>query len=185
MIESNDETMPEELNTETPVSQGVMFTTMLLLICGLLLTSAMLLHYGLKQTDDEGKTISGLTLALEMMRSRASSDLIPGSPTTSAAETESPSAPVAGKIDATDEKTGFNLKGLFSKSNDGSVRWPRLKLTGFGLPSQGQVGFALINGKHVVEGGSINNVKLVEILEHGVVVEYKGETKTLIVELTD
>ena len=43
-------------------------------------------------------------------------------------------------------------------------------------------GFAIINGKRVLVGTSIGDVKLVEILNHGALVEYKGEQKMLTVD---
>ncbi len=59
-----------------------------------------------------------------------------------------------------------------------------MELTGFGIPADGEIGFAIINGKYVVEGGEANGTTVVEIFEHGVRVEYKGETKTLAIDLT-
>lgn len=71
---------------------------------------------------------------------------------------------------------------LFGGSS--SVRWPKLKLTGFGRAADGEGGFAIINGDQVLLNNYIDDVKLVEIRAHGAVVEYKGEQKLLTVDHT-
>lgn len=186
MTELNKEsTIPENDNESlSPAKPGIMFITILLLISGLLLASTMLIHYGLAGTDENGEPISGLTHVIAMLKSKPapkqtdSGALAPKQEIRSAESStntqETGSAPA-----------GFSLKGLFSKNGSGTVHWPRLKLDGFGLPAKGEEGFAIINGKHVGKGGTINDVVLIEILAQGVVVEYKGETKTLIVEMTN
>jgi len=186
VIEPNDEPTlhTNDNDVDAKASPGVMFTTILLLIGGLLLTSAMLIHYGLKGTDENGESISGLTRFVKMTQGGSAKNTanpetqIPTSPSFSTEPpTNTPPIPV--------KSSGFSFKSLFSKESSDSVRWPRLELNGFGLPSRGEVGFAILNGQHVVEGSTIKGVVLKEILAHGVVVEYKGETKTLIVEMTD
>ncbi len=187
MIELNNEpTLHENDNdAEAASPAGVMFITILLLIGGLLLTSAMFIHYGFKGTGENGESISGLTRVLEMAKSNLASDRAEqelSATTPKALPADSP----ADTPDTAAKPSGFNLKNLFSKNGNGSIRWPRLKLAGFGLPADGEVGFAIINGKHIIEGSTINGgVTLVEILSYGVLVEYKGETKTLIVEIAD
>lgn len=177
MIEPNKE--PDHDIDVPTASTGLMFTTFLLLISGLLLTSAMFLHYGLAETGETGETLSGLTRTWTMAKR-----------TPSNAQSVPSEIPVAHTPSATTQKdaaaqsSGFSLKNLFSKNSTSPAHWPRLKLAGFGRPSEGEIGFAIINGKHIAEGGTISGVTLVEILGHGVVVEYKGETKTLIVEMT-
>lgn len=186
MTEPTDEPTLREKDPDakTPTSTGVMFTTILLLIGGLLLSSIMLLHYGQKNTDENGKPISGLTRFVGM--TKISSEKKPLDPKTQPPSPQSLSAvPSTNTQDTVVKSSGFNLKNLFSRNSSSSVRWPRLKLVGFGLPSDGELGFAIINGKHVIEGSTINGVTLKDILAHGVLVEYKGETKTLIVEMTD
>lgn len=186
MIEPNDEPTlhTRDNDVDAKASPGVMFTTILLLIGGLLLTSVMLIHYGLKGTDENGEPISGLTRFVEITKSRSAKKPAntetknPSSPSFTTETSPSTSPAVA-------KSSKFSFKNLFSKEGGDSVRWPRLELNGFGLPSKGEVGFAIINGQHVVEGSTIKGVVLKEILAHGVVVEYKGETKTLIVEMTD
>lgn len=162
-------------DAETTASTGVIFTTILLLIGGLLLTSAMLFYYGLKGAGENAESISGLTQIWELATSK---------PTQAQTKPEIDTLPVATTTpDAEAKPAGISFKNIFSKEGTGSVRWPRLKLAGFGLPSDGEVGFAIINGKQIIEGNTIGDVTLVEILDHGVIVEYKGETKTLIVEM--
>jgi len=81
------------------------------------------------------------------------------------------------------EQKDESLPGFFSfPRNDGSVRWPKLKLTGCGASADGSGGFAIINGRHVMIGETISKVTLVEVLppQHAVV-EYKGEQKKLTV----
>ncbi len=185
MIEPNDNSTlhTRDNDVDAKASPGVMFTTILLLIGGLLLTSIMLIHYGLKGTDENGEPISGLTRFVEITKSESvkkTANPATDAPSSPSFTTEAPvhTPPTAVK------SSKFSFKNLFSKEGD-SVRWPRLELNGFGLPSKGEVGFAIINGQHVIEGSTIKGVVLKEILAHGVVVEYKNETKTLIVEMTD
>ena len=74
-------------------------------------------------------------------------------------------------------------KKNFTKSPRKKVRWPKLKLTAFGKSSDGQSGFAKINGQYVLPGGLIGGkVRLVEIRPHDVVVEYQGETRSLTID---
>lgn len=184
MTELNNEPaiLENDSDTESTVSAGVMFTTILLLIGGLTLSSAMLIHYGFKGTAENGESISGLTRAWEMAKNKPSENKTGEEASLPIPQTPPADSPAT--TQASEEKpTGFNLKDLFSKEGR-PIRWPRLKLSGFGLPSDGEVGFAIINGKHVVEGGMIGDVMLLEILGHGVEVGYKGETKILIVEMT-
>jgi hypothetical protein len=75
----------------------------------------------------------------------------------------------------------MSVKRFFPRDN-AEVRWPKLKLTGFGRSADGEGGFGIINEKHVLKGQEISGVKLVEIRAHGVVLEYKGERKTLAVD---
>ncbi len=95
----------------------------------------------------------------------------------SGAETE-PSASTGSNPSDSSFKKFFSGGG----GGDGSVRWPKLKVTGFGTSADAEGGFAIINGKHVLVNTFIGEVKLVEIRTHGAVVEYKGEQKILPVE---
>ncbi len=171
MTELSNEPSIHENDTETErsPSTGVMLVSILLLIAGFLLASAMLIHYGTKGKAENGYPMPGLSQTLERAKGRIAS-------AKTDAETPAPDKPQATATKP--KKTG--TKGFFH----GGVRWPRLKLTGFGIPADGEIGFAIINGKYVVDGEKANGVTVVEIFEHGVRVEYKGETKTLSVDLT-
>jgi len=169
-IPENDNIAPE------PSSPWVVLISMLLLISLLVLSSAMLVHYAM---DGKGGTIrESIFEFAKLMEKRTESSARPGQ-IEEQQKTESGNvAPAASKpADST-------IKRFFSGRGNGTIRWPKLKLSGFGIPSNGEVGFAIINGKHVVAGSTVNGATLVEILGHGVLVEYKGETKTLIVEMT-
>lgn len=180
MTESNTEPAIRKNDAETAASPGAMFTTILLLIGGLLLTSSMLIHYGMRTTDENGESISRLIHLLETAK-RKSGGILQGSKTNGSkpfpADTSSKTQ------DTVEKPSGFSFRNLFEKG--GKERWPRLKLDGFGQPSKGKVGFAIINGKQIVEGGTIKGATVVKILDQGVLVEYKGETKTLIIEMFD
>ena len=167
----NTPPMPENDNIATePSSPWVMIISMLLLISLLVLSSAMLVHYAM---DGKEGTIKESVFEFAKLMEKG---------TESTARTEQ--AEGEALAPATSNPSDSVIKKFFSGRGNGTVRWPRLKLSGFGIPSDGEVGFAIINGKHVVAGSTVNGATLVEILVHGVLVEYKGETKTLIVEIT-
>ena len=63
------------------------------------------------------------------------------------------------------------------------MKWPKLKLEGFGKSADGEGGFAIINGKQILVGGSIGDVKVLQIKTHGVLVELENEQRVLSVEL--
>ncbi len=56
-------------------------------------------------------------------------------------------------------------------------KWPELKLTGFA--SAGGQKMVVINGKMLSPGGRIRGVRIIQIGEEQVVVEYQGEQRTL------
>lgn len=186
MTELNNEPAFHENDNEAhpPAAPRVMFITILLMISGLLLTSVMLIHYGLKSTDENGQPISGLSNIKTMLKSKPAPPQSDPKPRASVPAPQPVEPPENTEKTTSSKPEGFNIKNLFSMAGNGNVRWPRLRLTGFGLPATGEAGFAIINGKHIAEGSTINGVVLVEILAEGVVVQYKGETKKLIVEMT-
>ncbi len=159
-----------------------MLITMLLLISVLILTSAMLMHYalegkgGAEGTDkfsfakllEKGKSIS-TQLATNQQQEVRQDEPVTAAATPTPTETKS---------------TRFGFNRFFGGGGPKSVRWPKLKLTGFGQSADGEGGFAILGGKHVMEGSEIGGVRVVEIRTHGVVVEYKGEQKTLSLELS-
>lgn len=71
-------------------------------------------------------------------------------------------------------------------SREKAVRWPKLKLSGFGTSADGSGDFAFINNKRVHPGQLIDEkVLLVEVRADDVIVEYQGETKTLSLQFRD
>jgi hypothetical protein len=147
-----------------------MLTTLLLLIGGLLLSSAMLIHYGLQSrsgTEGSGFSLAGL---MEQGRDFAAKTKL-----------QPLEEPVTNSVtEAVPEDLG--IKKFFPASN-GNVKWPKLKLTGCGRGVDADGGFAIINEKQILVGNQIGDVTLVEIRTHGVVVELDGEQKTLTVDL--
>ncbi len=161
-IPENDNIPPES------VSPWVMFISMLLLISVLILSSAMLVHYAMDGKEGPAKeSVFDFAKLIE-----AGKEFF----------TKGEKQNTEGKTAVA--PTASTVKTFFSGGENRAVRWPKLKLTGFGIPSNSKIGFAIINGKHLIVGGTINGATLVEILDHGVLVEYKGETKTLIIEIT-
>jgi len=69
------------------------------------------------------------------------------------------------------------------EQRENTVRWPKLKVTGFGTSTDIDGSFAIINGQRVLLNHYINGVQLVEIRAHDIVVEYKGERRILADEL--
>ncbi|MEN8255462.1 MAG: hypothetical protein ABFR33_08330 [Verrucomicrobiota bacterium] len=135
----------------------------------------MLMHYAM---DGKEGTAKGFTLDFTklMEKGKDFSAKAQADKKQAATENEPPAA--------TDSKPADSIFKKFFSRGDGAVRWPKLKLTGFGTPSGNDSGFAIINGKHVVVGGTVNGATLVRILEYGVLLEYKGERKVVIVEVT-
>ena len=152
-------------------SSRVMITTMLLLISGLILTSVILLHYAFDmQSNGDGSRISLFNFEGLIEQGRAWS-----------AKSESIQAQEAAEP-AEQEAGDSTVKRLFSGGSDGSVRWPKLKLSGFGKSSDAEGAFAIINGRHVLVNTYLDEVKLIEVRTYGAVVEYRGERKYLTVE---
>jgi len=173
VIKLNNEPTSSESQSEGSArpSAGVMFVTILLLISGILLTSVMLFHYSVGGSKTSGESLS----KLQQKRKTAASQT--NTPAVQASEpVVAPTPPSTPK-----KKSGFSFKKLFSSP----AHWPRLELTGFGLPANGELGFAIINGKHVIEGTRIKEVTLVGILDYGVQVEFNGETKILTIDTSN
>ena len=169
---SNTPPSPEnDPATSKASSPWVMLISMLLLIAVLILSSVMLVHYAMGGKEGEtGKSTFSFANLIEKGKA-LSTQSEPGAEQQPENQSET-----------TDFKPAEpGMKRFFS--GEGSVRWPRLKLTGFGKGSGGQSGFAIINGEQVLVNTPINGAMLVEILDQGVVMEYKGEQKTLTVKL--
>jgi hypothetical protein len=169
--------IPENDNmTPAPSSPWVMLISMLLLISGLILSSAMLVHYAM-----DGKEGAAWDSFFDLAKQFAMEEGEEFSARTQAKQ--------SGSENESSASTGSNPSDLSFKKffsggggGDGTVRWPKLKVTGFGTSADAEGGFAIINGKHVLVNTFIGEVKLVEIRTHGAVVEYKGEQKILPVE---
>lgn len=155
-------------------SPWVMFISMALLICGLLLASAMLLHYALQKHG--GADGSGFNFAQVAEKARALMESKAGAANAGHGQEKPPAAQMEGDL------ADLAVKKFFSPSGDG-VKWPRLKLEGFGKATDGKGGFAIINGKQTLVGETIGDVKLVEVRTQGVLVELGDEQRFLSVEL--
>ncbi|MEA2069275.1 MAG: general secretion pathway protein GspB [Verrucomicrobiota bacterium] len=164
----------EQAKIEEPRQHGAMLVTLLLLICGFLMASFMMLHYGLQARHPEGKSIGFDLAALKEKGTVYAARL---------KATEKPGKEEPPVQEATTLPNDSSIKNLFGKL-DGKVRWPKLKLTGFGSSTDGSGGFAIINGKQVHPGQLIDKkARLAEIRSQDVVVEYMGETRTLTVDV--
>ena len=152
---------------EKGTPSGVMLTTMLLLIGGLLLTSTLMVNHALgsKNSTDENP----FTFSIDSLIKKGSTytDQI----------TTSYKQAVAQIPDT--EKKGTDM---FSFVNGDKDRWPKLELTGFGRAANSKDNFAIINNQPVLLNQEIGKVTLVEIRARNVVVEYKGERKTLAID---
>ncbi|VGO14948.1 hypothetical protein PDESU_03528 [Pontiella desulfatans] len=171
---------------ETP-SHGIMLTTLLLLIAGLLMCSAMLFHYGFKAKSPDGEP-SKFNLAAIKQKMHALSaqqekpePTTPSTPTPPKTQPPPPNVPPVEAAQAPKPDSGINK--FFAKRDD-KLRWPKLKLTSFGSSTLPGGDFAIINGDQVHPGQLIEDkVTLVEVRDQDVVVEYMGETRTLTVDL--
>lgn len=165
---SNTPELQDELyNGREAPSPGAMLFTMLLLISGLLLTSMLMINHVSKAKMESGENVSGFSELIAQAKAMT-------------ARVESPQTvePEA----APQSSTLGNFKKMVSTEK---VRWPRLKLTGFGTSSDALESFAIINGDHVHPGQIVDKVTVVEVRAHDVVVEYMGEQKTLTVNVQD
>lgn len=164
----------EEPDTVLLVKQSspwVMIITMLLLISGFMLTSVMLLYYAMDGKSEDGQQ-SAFSLGKLLEKGKT------WTAEASAARAEDRNEKEAS---ATDSQESVVSK-FFGNKDDGPIRWPKLKLTGFGRSADEEGAFAIINGKHVLVNSYLGDVKLLEIRTHGAVVEYRGEQRLLTVE---
>lgn len=81
--------------------------------------------------------------------------------------------------DSSPETTEPSSPRLFKKQTapTKNVHWPEINLSGFGTAPDGRL--AIINGKVMREGQSINGATIVKILPHKVIMEYQGDTRSL------
>ncbi|MBT8043036.1 MAG: hypothetical protein HKP10_02455 [Kiritimatiellales bacterium] len=159
-------------DTETrPYSS--MLVTLLLLIAGLLLSSVLMLHYGYK-AGGEKMALPGVNFTELKEKGVAYQQQV-----TQPASDD----PVAQEPPQKTEQESGGIGQLLAARGE-KVRWPRLRLTGFGRSSDGTGGFAIINNQQVFLGELIDGkAKLIEVRTHDVVVEYKGETRIISTDL--
>jgi hypothetical protein len=150
-------------------SSRTMLITMLLLITGLILSSAMMLHYAFDGGEEGGIGFAGL---LEQ----------DGTWTGDSGKRPDEDAAGAPAGELTYAPAESAVSRFFSPRDDGTVKWPKLKLTGFGKSTDAEGSFAIINGQQVMVSNYIGEVQLVEIRAHGAVVEYRGERRVLTVD---
>jgi hypothetical protein len=147
---------------DLPLSPLNVFFSIGLLILGLTLTSVMFFYYGLKNVDLSWQT------AIDELAQPNDPTWVPPPITAETFETQP----------EIEETAPSPFKNLFQKRDE--VKWPRLTVTGFGRVNDGTGGFAIINGEQVMLNNFIGDVKLVEVREHDIVVEYQGARKNLV-----
>lgn len=158
----------ESDNFEESSSPRTMLVTLALLIAGFLLSSTMMLYYASKKTGTGGKgTDFMIDVASLIKKGKINAEQLKN-------KIEKPKPSTQETLEDPEDK---GIGKLFSDRAE-NVRWPKLTLTGFGSSTEG--GFAIINGKQIHPGQQIDGkVTLSEVRSHDIVVEYKGETKTL------
>jgi hypothetical protein len=174
---SNSLASPENSKTDlNSAGGGRMLVTILLLICTLVLTSIMMIHYGVRMQGSE-----------EGIRSFSWADLKP-----KGIETKLPISSNSGAgsvIDDTPitEKEGINDKfGKLLQAHSDQVRWPKLKVTGLGSSQGGGGDFAIINGNQLHPGQTTKDgITLIEVRAHDIIVEYVGQQRSFPVDLKD
>lgn len=181
---AEDQTV-SDLSNEAPVqdkpfadersyaSPKVMLVTMILLIAALMLTGTMMLYYASTRDGQlvdaaEKQNDSSFSMSTLLEKVRKPDDAAAANPT-----------------DITEPENGSSGFSLFGNRSD-KVRWPKLKLTGFGTATDGSESFAIINNHHYHQGQLINGkITLQEVRDYDVVVVYMGETNTLTVNVQD
>ena len=161
----------DEGNSADETSPLVMLMTLLLLIAGLLFASILMIQHTMVAQTTDGERL----FSLDSLRSAGSSWV--SRPIAAASQ--------ANDTESTSPTTLDELKQLVSERSSDTLKWPRLKLTGFGSSKEGSDNFAKINGNLVHPGEYVGKVRLVEVRSSDVVVEYMGEYKYLTVELED
>jgi hypothetical protein len=173
--------------SENPLNTGhqrpapaVMFITLLLLISGLLLTGFMMIFYSKTHESQSSKSVANASPSENInpgTSAKISMDYI--------AEQTTPTSINSESSDIQSEEKNGMISQLFGTKNE-SVRWPKMKLTGFGTSADGSGGFAIINN-HKYHAGQLigGKVTLIEVRKHDVLIEMSGETNTLTVGMGD
>ena len=175
MSETNASEYPPEdsiIDEEEDRSSGMMLFTMLILTAGLSFSSILMMNQSLKVQSAEGTPIFVLADVIEESKSLANRPILK--------EMEGGSGSTALSSPIADIK-----QIVISQTSSDKVKWPKLRMTGFGISSDGSESFAIINGDLVHPGELAGKVQLLEVRAHDVVVEYKGERKLLTVGLED
>ncbi len=174
---SNESPIQEEAdNIEKNPSSRTMLVTIVLLIAGFFMAGTMMLHYSSKKVGTGSET-KNAAFSFSALFSQGKEY---------AAQLQKPKAatPITQSAETTEHEEQKPNK-LFGK-RDVKVNWPKMKVTGFGSSTSGGGDFAIINGKQILQGQLIDGkVKLSKIRSHDVIVEYKGETKTLSLDVKD
>ncbi len=172
-LSNTPEIQDEIYDGQEAPSPWTMLITMLLLIAGLLLASVLMMNHANKTQAEPGEKGLGFSQLVAKAKAMTVRTLAPQTEEPVAAPTPQPSP-----LD--------NLKSMVSSAGSSDkVRWPRLKLTGFGTSTDGLESFAIINGEQMHPGQIVDKVAVVEVRAYDVVVEYKGERKTLTVDVND
>jgi hypothetical protein len=159
---------PEGTANQKACAPWSMLITLVLLILGFLLTSALLIAQTLDVHSPAGRPIFEPAALLAKGKALATRPTL--RPTTT--ESEPTTRTSFSKLD--DLK-----KRVLSQTPATKVRWPRLTITGSGNTADGTKGYAIINGQLIHIGERIDQVMLIEVHENDVVVEYNGERKIL------
>jgi hypothetical protein len=147
--------------------------TMLLLIAGLLLTSILMINHLGKVKSESGESPFVFSELIAQAKEMAA-----WIPPPQAEQPDGTEAPQTSPLD--------NLKKMAtSAGSSDKVRWPRLKLSGFGTSTDGLDNFAIINGEQVRPGQIVDKVTVLEVRSRDVLVEYKGEQKILTMDVND
>ena len=171
---SNTPEIQEEMYDGQEVSAPwSMLVTMLLLIAGLLLASMLMMNHVSKMKTESGEQALGFSELIA--KAKAVKIRVPSQQTVEPAQVPSrQNSPIV------------DLKKMVSSTGSSEkVRWPKLKLTGFGTSTDGLESFAIINGEHLHPGQLVGKVTVLEVRAHDVIVEYKGAQKILTVDVND
>lgn len=174
-LSNTPEIQEDPFDEQEASSPWTMLFTLLLLIAGLLLASVLMVNHVNKTKAENGET--GINFSDLVAKVKGVTAKVPPPQ----AEEQAAASPAEQSPTALQ-----NLKKIVSSAaSSDKVRWPRLKLTGFGTSTDGLESFAIINGEQVHPGQIIDKVEVVDVRAHDVIVEYMGERKTLTVDVHD
>lgn len=174
-LSNTPEIQDEIYDGQKAPSPWTMLITMLLMIAGLLLASVLMMNHVNKTKGEPGEKDLGFSELFA--KAKAMTVRVPPQQTQTVEPVEA-STPQPSPLET--------LKKMVSSAGSSDkVRWPRLKLTGFGTSTDKMESFAIINGEKVHPGQIVDKVTVVEVSAHNVVVEYKGERQTLTMDVQD